>query len=342
MGDTSRHLTSFKVENFKRFESFEMDNLGQFNLIVGDNNVGKTSVLEALLYNEQDWFFINNLFLALDFRKIKGGFFYRDLDLYCNKNQSLDQIIYAINYEVVFVSGEKSSYQLIFDKKDQNITLKGLPNVLNKFNLFSQVVINYNMNLPLIPFYKGHDRDLTNFFSKEILPSRTKRRKMISSLKILIPDIEEIQLSSPDPNEFGYLIVSQSKVDATIPLALFGDGVLKLFRILIEILNNKGKRLMIDEVDAGIHFSHFKQFWKIILSEAKENEVQLFMTTHNEECIKYFKEALEDELPKLQNDARSITLVENSKTKKVNAYTYTFEQLEANIDIGNEIRGGGR
>jgi AAA15 family ATPase/GTPase len=26
-----------------------MDNLGQFNLIVGDNNVGKTSVLEALL-----------------------------------------------------------------------------------------------------------------------------------------------------------------------------------------------------------------------------------------------------------------------------------------------------
>ena len=48
----NKHLKYFKVENFKCFDSFEMDNIGQFNLIVGDNNVGKTSVLEALLFRE--------------------------------------------------------------------------------------------------------------------------------------------------------------------------------------------------------------------------------------------------------------------------------------------------
>ena len=32
-----KHLKEFKVENFKCFESFEMKDIGQFNLIVGDN-----------------------------------------------------------------------------------------------------------------------------------------------------------------------------------------------------------------------------------------------------------------------------------------------------------------
>jgi AAA ATPase domain len=47
-----QHLTYFKVENFKRFDSLELSDIGQFNLVVGDNNVGKTSVLEALLVDQ--------------------------------------------------------------------------------------------------------------------------------------------------------------------------------------------------------------------------------------------------------------------------------------------------
>ncbi|MBK8425752.1 MAG: AAA family ATPase [Lewinellaceae bacterium] len=49
---SAEHLTYFKVENFKRFDSLELTDIGQFNLIVGDNNVGKTSVLEALLFDK--------------------------------------------------------------------------------------------------------------------------------------------------------------------------------------------------------------------------------------------------------------------------------------------------
>ena len=44
----NNHLTYFKVENFKKFDSLEVNDIGQFNLIVGDNNVGKTCLLEAL------------------------------------------------------------------------------------------------------------------------------------------------------------------------------------------------------------------------------------------------------------------------------------------------------
>ena len=43
-------LQSLTIENFKCFEHLELSDLGQFNLITGKNNVGKSSLLEALLF----------------------------------------------------------------------------------------------------------------------------------------------------------------------------------------------------------------------------------------------------------------------------------------------------
>ena len=45
----NNHLTYFKIENFKKFNYLEVNDIGQFNLIVGDNNAGKTCLLESLL-----------------------------------------------------------------------------------------------------------------------------------------------------------------------------------------------------------------------------------------------------------------------------------------------------
>ena len=41
-------LVNLKIKNFRMFESLEIERLGQVNLIVGKNNSGKSSVLEAL------------------------------------------------------------------------------------------------------------------------------------------------------------------------------------------------------------------------------------------------------------------------------------------------------
>jgi AAA15 family ATPase/GTPase len=41
-------LKSLKIENFRGFQQFELKQLGRINLIVGKNNSGKTSILEAI------------------------------------------------------------------------------------------------------------------------------------------------------------------------------------------------------------------------------------------------------------------------------------------------------
>ena len=41
-------FTSIKIENFRGFKSFEFQQLGRINLLVGENNSRKTSILEAV------------------------------------------------------------------------------------------------------------------------------------------------------------------------------------------------------------------------------------------------------------------------------------------------------
>ena len=41
-------IKNLNIENFRGYQLFQMKNLGRVNLIVGANNCGKTTVLEAI------------------------------------------------------------------------------------------------------------------------------------------------------------------------------------------------------------------------------------------------------------------------------------------------------
>jgi AAA15 family ATPase/GTPase len=41
---------NFEINNFRLFKHLKVNNLKRINLIVGKNNVGKTSLLEALCF----------------------------------------------------------------------------------------------------------------------------------------------------------------------------------------------------------------------------------------------------------------------------------------------------
>jgi AAA15 family ATPase/GTPase len=82
-------LKSLKIENFRGFESFELKQLGRINLLVGENNSGKTSVLEAiqLLYSRTNLqpltqtMFERGEFLHIEERKSVDDRSHRELDI---------------------------------------------------------------------------------------------------------------------------------------------------------------------------------------------------------------------------------------------------------------------
>ncbi|GEA27369.1 ATP/GTP phosphatase [Microcystis aeruginosa NIES-4325] len=63
-------LQSLKIEGFRGFQNFEMANLGRINLLVGKNNSGKTSILEAI----QFLYVQNNLDTFLETISYRGEF----------------------------------------------------------------------------------------------------------------------------------------------------------------------------------------------------------------------------------------------------------------------------
>lgn len=350
------HLLEFHIENFKRFRSLSIKGLRQFNLVIGDNNIGKTSLLESLLYSDDDERFSKNLLAALNFKNLGGEYREGHLSFFANRHSFVQspnsEIRLKFSYRTSKTNKERNSERMNFldgaiYKFDKYFHLSKYQIDMGDGKLFGQSTLrSYHRSeelehgyfCPLIPFSQSYGKDLSDIYSRNVLRNRQVKKKLKGLLSVLIPNIEDLEFDTAMSN-YSVLVVALRGEDSVVPLANFGDGALKLFRILLYLVLFSGQRLMIDEIDTGIHYSRMKDFWKTILLAAEENEVQLFVTTHNLECIRYFKEALEEsELEHLQKEARTITLVENPKTRDVEAVTSEFFELEHAIEVGNEIR----
>ena len=148
---------------------------------------------------------------------------------------------------------------------------------------------------------------------------------------LIIKNIEVNASYSHNP----ILLISETGKNKLSPLAAYGDGTVKLFRILLSLFsNNHYNRLMIDELDAGVHYSKLTDFIKSLLKIANEQGKQIFATSHSKECIESFTKALEE--TELQNEGRIIRLAETKNGIK--AYTMEFVEFENAILAESEIR----
>ena len=333
------HIKEITVENFKRFEKLTIGNIGQFNLIVGDNNVGKSSALEMLMISADINYFLHSLIYILynfrNFSRLKENF----IDQYIRK----DSLVLRFEFHT---SEEEYKGSLILDETNRFLNPKWRFSGQKKgFVPYSSEYIQHlplnansiaNIQIPYIPFTTSYNHNFADYFSKQIQQSDARMTRLIEDMKAIIPLLTYIDINTSIADD-PILLVRQKGMDNKMPLGTLGDGAIKLFRILIEMQINSGSRLMIDEVDTGIHHSRMKVFWKTLIRAARANNVQLFATTHNAECIKYYKEALEEEGEEMQNDARIIRLAE-MPDKQVKAYTREFHEFAHAIENENELR----
>ncbi len=364
------HLTYFKIENFKRFDSFEMENIGQFNLLVGDNNVGKTSVLEGLLFDSDGDTCLTNLFQTLLYRKLiivddkkvlaklnddnLWKLFFKNLDkplkvinIFGDEHENINWNI--VEYQALNESDWKAINKKGYRKDEVSVFKKGLrissDNEIDyNFYPFSrttneEIEMNWGY-LPFIPTNLGYDLDLLDFYYEKINPDKSLRKEFEYNLRTFIPNLEETRTQKM-LNDIEFICVNLTNDDELHPITRFGDGVVKLVRVLLEILMAKGKRLMIDEIETGIHFSRLKDFWKTVITLCKKYDVQLFATTHSLECQKYFVFALEELEEEDRKNARNITMIETPKGE-IKAMTSDYEQFEFALSIGANTRGGQR
>ena len=357
----NQHLTYFKVENFKKFDSLEVKDIGQFNLIVGDNNVGKTCLLEALLVDEDSAQLLNNFYIGLTKRGFK--FQIKEVTTKIGSTVKTETIYPKENYfkKIIFgkLGGDMLIETIINDKKksfqfknyknqinelssESNYLVKGIP--LKDYN---NQLIHYKYNNQSFTFWiYDYDEKILNFplisfndtplelESRSIYENfKTKREKqiLIDFLKIINQKIVDVELRENFDDFKNVFLLSFEDKEELLPLNYLGDGFKRIFYIILKSISLKGKRLMIDEVEIGIHHSKQKEFFINLFKTCKELDFQLFATTHSKECEIAFAEALKE--IEEEKNGRLISLQEEKNGIK--AYVYSIQ----NLDFDYEYRG---
>lgn len=120
--------------------------------------------------------------------------------------------------------------------------------------------------------------------------------EVIKALQLISPDIQGVSMvgSGASRSRPRTAIVKSNNFESPVPLRTFGDGVNRLFGIILSLCNAKNGVLLIDEFENGLHHSVQTSIWKTIFRLASELNVQVFSTTHSSDCIRAFQEAATD------------------------------------------------
>ena len=291
--------TTLEVENFKGISKMKLEGLGMVNVFVGGNNVGKTSVLQALA-------------IAKNLKKIA-----KPVSEYENKDSKYNYRIFRENSEEVsnILFGVTSN--CIFD--DFNFDYRNTGSGYFKILTDTEEIINspsedmdgytfnYNKNKRVLLVQGALDQkskekyyNLDKHFSSYIGTSPTNYNLIVEKIyeDILANGTEKVVLDllkKIQPNLQDILYVKNDKLvcglttksGARIPLEHMGDGFVKLFALscVLPLVKKNSKVLLIDEIENGFHYSVQEDMWRMILTAAKDDGTQFFFTTHSYEVL---------------------------------------------------------
>jgi AAA15 family ATPase/GTPase len=312
-------INKIEIDNFRLFKHFEMDGIKRINLIAGQNNVGKSTLLEAVFL----YFASKNLFSngGTVFQQLNAARNFNPKQL--NTNYLWEHLFY--NYDnskniklkvdnTALVELKKGTEKEIKDLQIPQMPQMPLQNsvITDDFPLkihyknqkdeatyilsrVSNNSININANIISMPFsgdqlhfFPAHSNlniNLPEAIGKLLTGTVTGLKYSINNLielsQSLDNRIEELFTANPYGETFVYAKVG----NVTIPINFLGDGINKLLSIFATIYTNPNSIILIDEIENGFHYSFYPKLWEMLGKVAKETNCQIFATTHSYECI---------------------------------------------------------
>ncbi|MXZ83929.1 MAG: ATP-binding protein [Synechococcus sp. SB0666_bin_14] len=108
--------------------------------------------------------------------------------------------------------------------------------------------------------------------------------EIVSDMRLLEPDLDSIIfLTSAGPGS-GILLGFRNG-GRRFPISTYGDGMKKLLALRLSFVGAENGALLIDEIDAGLHWTVMEEMWKFVIEVASRLNVQVFATTHSDDCI---------------------------------------------------------
>jgi AAA15 family ATPase/GTPase len=74
-----------------------------------------------------------------------------------------------------------------------------------------------------------------------------------------------------------------------------GDGIRRFLDVVTSVFKKCNSFICIDKIENGLHYSIYKWLWKSLITFSNQNNVHLFITSHNIETLACLKSFLEEE-----------------------------------------------
>jgi energy-coupling factor transporter ATP-binding protein EcfA2 len=292
------------IEGFRGFRKFELRNLARVNLLVGSNNCGKTSILEAihLLVSDPD---ARVLWRALAHRNELSA---DEESVNSNGRQQADlrrlfhgHVLDPGKQLRIFAAEENSTMLLVAGCASDKPA--GQPHLFmewRKGTLDIPLTRTYGISSHLFEGSGGYfdpsvqhitvefvradgGEDLEDKFDEFVL--RPEEEDVLGALRIIEPSIQRIAVSKETPGSpRGGFLVRSSSANDRIPIRSFGEGIWRMLGLSLALLRAKNGILLIDDIDTGLHYSVMEDMWRLVSETAKRLNIQVFATTHSRDC----------------------------------------------------------
>lgn len=359
-------LKNLSLKGFRCFEHFELTQLGRVNLIVGENNSGKTSILEAInLLASDSKFDALTTFMLNRGEALVNNDLTRDGELEICHLFTGHQLDVGCHFDLTACDGNKQHFfrAKIKENGSQNAkTFKVQPEWMLDISWSSPQ--EQNLTIPLSPQnslpltslpihhpYFNKNSQKTQFIKASSLTSEAmmalfdkvvltpEETLLTEALRTIEPSLERIASVSSEKlisesalSRQGFL-VRLSDLDQRIPIGSLGDGMWRMLGLTLAMANAKDGILLVDEIDTGLHFSTMSDMWRLIWDAAKRLNVQVFATTHNSDCWQSLAAIANSENP--SSEGITIQRIEKDKPQSV---LFTERQVAIAVERGIEVR----
>lgn len=312
------NINSIEINQFRGIRQLTISNFSKINLIVGDNNSGKTTFLEAvqLLFAKSQLSSVKNIIKQRTVLNVSESSFYTSFIKMFNVNQEselLDFDIYAVsnNGPIRFemrgrertISGEEALQMSTMSLGQKAHYKKESTVVPETAKLFSGSIISQSGKKPIEkdihftsldnvsvgPVIKREVQYIPSFghlrydLLKNFVDNPEYKKLAISILKQFDDSIVDICYTKADDGCFLESIFTADGIN--MPFSVYGDGVKKILYILNKLFDATDSILLIDEIETGLHKKYYDRLFPVVFELAKKLNVQLFIATYSMEAI---------------------------------------------------------
>jgi hypothetical protein len=278
-------IQSLQLDHFRGFVSLRLKDLALANLIIGGNNSGRTSLLEALVLLFGDRRQLSEL--PSTFRAQSAP------------SSSNDATYWRWLPRQAQPEGFRATtgdWSVSLEPQDDGAWLLSRyssPPSPHAFHTTARINSSSTLigdaasplRLAILPNALRDPTIVSSLFA-EVAPPDSPRRDALTLFlrKAVEPRLLSLDLAQP-PGHPHPLIFAGLEGQASLPYTQLGLAFARSLHLYLELYASQPQLLLVDEIEYGLYHDAISRYWEHLLPLLNSLQIQLFATTHSRECL---------------------------------------------------------